>query len=83
MQSDGIYFNDLEMRDRDPILFEQMIGQYQSQEEIQAIFHDQDRTQQLSSIFLEIYDNAEVGKVFFVFYFSFQMNEKFKNFQIF
>lgn len=60
--SNGDYFSDYEMRERDPLLYDQMIGQYQTESEQQEAFHSGDRqASTLSSVLLDMYDAKEVS----------------------
>jgi len=59
----GEYFSDYEMRDRDPLLFDQMVGQYQTEREQQAAFHSGDRQAAgFSSVLLNLFDAQELSK---------------------
>lgn len=58
------YFSDYEMRKRHPLLFEQMIGKYQSENEMRQSFHSGSRKVDencpLSTILLDFYDTKLV-----------------------
>ncbi|VDP08322.1 unnamed protein product [Soboliphyme baturini] len=64
---EGQYFSDYEMRKRDPLLYESLIGRFQSEQEVRAVFHSNEhQSSTLSDMILKFYDTKNVRSLHFI-----------------
>ncbi|KAL1229208.1 Glutaminyl-peptide cyclotransferase [Trichinella pseudospiralis] len=59
--SEGTYFSDREMRQRDPWLYYHMIGRHLTENESKALFHSQNSQYKFSDLLLDFHDNKMVN----------------------
>ncbi|KRZ36775.1 Glutaminyl-peptide cyclotransferase-like protein [Trichinella pseudospiralis] len=58
--SEGTYFSDREMRQRDPWLYYHMIGRHLTENESKALFHSQNSQYKFSDLLLDFHDNKMI-----------------------
>ncbi|KRZ57339.1 Glutaminyl-peptide cyclotransferase-like protein [Trichinella nativa] len=59
--SEGTYFSDREMRQRDPWLYYHMIGRFLTENESKALFYSQNSLYKFSDLLLDFHDNKKVN----------------------
>ncbi|KRY34233.1 Glutaminyl-peptide cyclotransferase, partial [Trichinella spiralis] len=59
--SEGTYFSDREMRQRDPWLYYHMIGRFLTENESKALFYSQNSQYKFSDLLLDFHDNKKVN----------------------